>query len=335
MFDLNNWVFAAAVGGAVAFGSTAAADGHLEKITVAYFLEWPMPYEFAKVNEIYEQRMGVDIEWVAFDGGTAITELMGTGEVEIGVSLGAATFVIATSNGIDIQAVDVATSYASNQNCVVASALGITKDNATQELPGLTVALPLGTATHFGFLQLMEHFNVDVSTLTTVDLTAAQASAALAQGEVDMACGWGGPLRRMLEFGNILLTGPEKEELGILVFDVTVVRRDFLEAEPEYVTEFLAVTHEMNAIWNAGQMNDAMMPIIAEDAGLPLGDAMDHIETLVFPSVSDQLSDRWLGAAVPTYFSGVADVFLEYGVIESRLDSYVGTVETEPLSAAN
>ena len=51
-------------------------------------------------------------------------------------------------------------------------------------------------------------------------MAPADGAAAFAQGELDMACGWGGALRRMKEHGNVLLTGAEKEALGILVFDV-------------------------------------------------------------------------------------------------------------------
>lgn len=38
-----------------------------------------------------------------------------------------------------------------------------------------------------------------------------------------MFCGWGGVLCCMLNFGNVLLIGVEKIELGILVFDVIIV----------------------------------------------------------------------------------------------------------------
>jgi taurine transport system substrate-binding protein len=35
----------------------------LDEITVAYFLEWPMPFEYAKAMGTYEQEMGVKINW--------------------------------------------------------------------------------------------------------------------------------------------------------------------------------------------------------------------------------------------------------------------------------
>ena len=47
------------VAGAVAaMGASAAlADGHGE-LTVGYFLEWPMPFQFAKVNGMYDEALG-------------------------------------------------------------------------------------------------------------------------------------------------------------------------------------------------------------------------------------------------------------------------------------
>ena len=77
-------------------------------------------------------------------------------------------------------------------------------------------------------------------------------AAAIAQGAVDMACGWGGSLRRMKEHGNVLLTGAEKAEIGISVYDVTSVPAEFAAENAELLAKFLAVTAEMNAIWNAG-----------------------------------------------------------------------------------
>ena len=81
--------------------------------------------------------------------------------------------------------------------------------------------MPLGTAAHYGFLAQMNHFGVDVASMNVVDMAPPDGAAAFANGELDMVCGWGGALRRMLEHGNVLLTGDEKTEIGILVFDVT------------------------------------------------------------------------------------------------------------------
>ncbi|WP_375280252.1 ABC transporter substrate-binding protein [Pseudooctadecabacter sp.] len=312
-------------------GTTAMADGHA--ITVGYFLEWPMPFQFAKVNGTYEEALGMEINWVSFDTGTAMSAAMASGDVQLSVSQGVPPFVVATSAGQDLQMLDVAVSYADNDNCVVRSDLEIDADSAA-DLAGSKVAVPLGTAAHYGFLRQMDHFGVDLASLEIVDMAPPDSAAAIAQGSIDMMCGWGGSLRRALEHGNTLLTGDEKTELGILVFDVTSGPTDWVAENEETVAKFLAVTAEANAMWNEGSMKDEMLPVIAQDAGMDLEATEQTLATFVFPSVEEQLGDAWLGAAAPSFLSGVADVFVESGSIEGALDSYEGNINTGPLASA-
>ena len=83
-----------------------------------------------------------------------------------------------------------------------------------------------------------------------------------------MACGWGGSLRRMKDYGNVLLTGAEKEDLGILVFDVTAGPATWVAENSDMVSAFLGVTAKANAMW-ADEANHAeMLPVIAKDAGM-------------------------------------------------------------------
>ncbi len=313
---------------------TASMATAADEITVAYFLEWPMPFQYAKANGTYEDEMGVKINWVSFDTGTAMSAAMASGDVQIAVSQGVPPFVVATSAGQDLQAVDVAVSYSENDNCVVAEALEIDKTNAG-ELNGKKVGVPIGTAAHYGFLSQMEHFGVDVNSLEIVDMAPADGAAAFAQGNLDMVCGWGGALRRMVEHGNILLTGAEKEELGILVFDVTSAPTAFIEEEPELLAKFLKVTADANAQWNAGDNKDEMLAVIAKDAGMDAADAEATIATFTFPSAEDQLSDKWLGGGAQEFMKGVANVFVGAGSIDSALDTYDGAVNSAPLSAAS
>lgn len=316
----------------LASGQAAVADGHVEEITVAYFLEWPMPFQFAKVEGMYEEAMGVSINWVAFDTGVAMSAAMASGDVHLSVSQGLPPFIVATSAGQDLELLDVAVSYADNDNCVVAEALEIDASN-TADLAGATVGVPLGTAAHFGFLAQMNHFGVDVASMNVVDMAPADGAAAFAQGELDMVCGWGGALRRMLENGNVLLTGDEKTELGILVFDVTSAPASFVAENPELVEQFLAVTAEANAMWNSGEHTDTMLPVIANDAGMDETAAAETLATFVFPSVEEQLSSAWLGGNVGEFMTGVATVFADAGSIDGTLDSYSGLVNIEPLRA--
>lgn len=314
-------------------GAAAFAESHGE-ITVAYFLEWPMPFQYAKETGAYEEALGKTVNWVSFDSGVAMSAAMASGDVQIAISQGVPPFVVATSGGQDIQMVDVAVSYSENDNCVVSSNLEIDKDSAS-ELAGKKVAVPLGTAAHYNFLKQMDHFGVDVASMSVVDMAPAEGAAALSQGAVDMACGWGGALRRMKESGNILLTGAEKEELGILVFDVTSAPASYIAENGEELATFLKVTADANAMWNAGGADaEKMLPVIAKDAGMDEAATAETLANFAFPSVEEQLSEKWFGGGSQTFMGGVAEVFLDSGSIDKALDDYSGTVNTGPLAAA-
>lgn len=308
---------------------SASAD-----ITVGYFLEWPMPFQYAKATGMYEEALGTNINWVSFDTGTAMSAAMASGDVQLSVSQGVPPFVVAVSAGQDLQVLDVAVTYSDNDNCVVAEALEIDKDSA-DELAGKKVAVPLGTGAHYGFLKQMSHFGVDIASMDIVDMAPPEGAAALAQGSVDMACGWGGSLRRMLEHGNILLTGAEKEDVGILVFDVTSGPAGWVAENAQMAAQFLSVTAKANAMWADEAMHAEMLPVIAKDSGMDESAAAETLATFIFPSAADQLTAKWLGGGAQDYMKGVADVFVEAGSIDAALDSYDGAINTGPLTAAS
>lgn len=312
---------------------SAPAMSAAETLTVGYFLEWPLPFLAAKADGAYDAALGMDVKWVSFETGTAMSAAMASGDVQISVSQGVPPFVVAASAGQALQVIDVAASYSENDNCVVATALEIDKDSAG-ELAGKKVAVPIGTAAHYGFLRQMDHFGVDIASLEIVDMAPPDGAAALAQGAVDMACGYGGGLTRMKEHGNVLLTGPEKEELGILVFDVTSAPADFIVENEALVSSFLEVTAKANADW-AADPSDEMLAKIAAESGMDLDTTRASITTFTFPTVAEQLSEKWLGGNVASFMKGVADVFVEAGSIDAALDSYEGAINTAPLASLN
>ncbi|MFT6022011.1 MAG: taurine transport system substrate-binding protein [Ascidiaceihabitans sp.] len=314
----------------IAGAQAATAAGH-EEITVGYFLEWPMPFLASKASGAYDEALGMTVNWVSFETGTAMSAAMASGDVQLSVSQGVPPFVVAASGGQDIQVLDVAVSYSDNDNCVISAGLEIDKDSAG-ELAGKKVAVPLGTAAHYGFLRQMDHFGVALDSLTIVDMAPPEGAAALGQGAVDFACGYGGGLTSMREHGNTLLTGAEKEALGILVFDVTSGPAGYVAENGETVSKFLAVTAAANDEWNANKSDD-MLAIIAEQAGMDLEAARGAISTMKFPSTDEQLSETWLGGNAATFMKGVADVFVTAGSIDGALDDYSGAVNAGPLAA--
>ena len=190
--------------------------------------------------------------------------------------------------------------------------------------------MPLGTAAHYGFLRQMDHFGVDVSSLQIVDMAPPEGAAALSQGAVDFACGWGGGLARMKEYGNILLTGAEKQELGILVFDVTSAPASYIAENGDTdLRSFVKVTADANAEWAANQ-SDEMLAVIAKESGMDVDATKASISTFEFPTIEEQLSRRMVWRQRGTLHERCCGCVCRSGSIDSALDSYEGTVNTGP-----
>lgn len=319
-------------GAAMVFSATAAYA--LDEITVGYFLEWPTPNQYAQANAIYEKELGVKVNWVSFDAGTAMSAAMASGDVHISFSQGVTPFLVATAAGQDLQVVDVAVSYSDNDNCVVRSELEIDKENVATELKGKKVAVPLGTAAHSGFLAQMKHFGINEADLTIVDMAPSDSAAAFSQPNTDlaMACGWGGALRTMKQHGNVLLSGKEKESIVGKVFDVTSIPTAFGEENPELLAKFLKVTSDMNKKYLTDK--DAMMADIAKAAGMDAEGTNAVIGTFVFPSIEEQLSDEWMGGGVAEYLAASAKSLEESGKIKA-LGDYNALVNASYLDAAS
>ena len=303
-----------------------------EEITVGYFLEWPTPNQYAQKQKLYDEALGVDVKWVSFDAGTAMSAAMASGDVQISFSQGIPPFVVAVSAGQDIQIVDIAVSYSENENCVVRENLEIDKANA-KELEGKHAGVPIGTAAHYGFLKQMEHLGVNTSTMKIVDMDPPSGAAAFANGSLDIVCGWGGALKRMKEYGNVLLTGKEKEKLGIRVFDATTVNTQWAQENPELLARFLKVTADMNTEYLSG--NSKMLAIIAKAAGMNESTTLETIKGFEFPGINEQLSQKWLGGDTQNFLKEVANFFVKQGTIPKALGNYDSAVDSSYLEAAS
>ena len=304
----------------------------LEEITVAYFLEWPTPNQVAQLEETYDEVMGLKVNWVSFDTGVAMSAAMASGDVHIAYSQGLVPFANAVTAGLPLKLVGVAVSYADNDNCVVGTDTGIGIDNVT-DLHGLQVAVPIGTVAHYKMLREMEHLGVDVAQLELVDLAPADGAAALQRGDVAMACGWGGALRRMLENGDILMTGAEMEAIGIRVFDVVSVTDEFAADHGDIVTQFLQVTEDANAAYAEDAASKEA--IIAEAAGMSVEDSNAVLALFSFPTAEEQMSEAWMGGTVQTFVKEVADFFVVQGELDAALDDYAPFIDASFLESVN
>lgn len=315
----------AAVLSTLVLATSAVAADLPDQVTVGYFLEWPTANQVAQVEKHYDQQMGVKVNWRAFDSGTAMSAAMASGDVDMAYSQGLVPFTVAVSQGLPITMVGIAVSYAENDNCVVSKQSGVSKASAGK-LTGQAVAVPFGTVAHYKMLKVLSHLDVDSKKLKLLDMAPADGAAALARGDVAMACGWGGALRRMKQYGDVLMSAKEQEALGIRVFDVISASKRFAEKYPQLVTGFLKVTDDANRAYQ--QQPQRYLPTIAKASGMQQSDAEQVLNLFEFPLKNQQLSEKWLGGTVQAYTKEVADFFVEHKQIPRALNDYSATIDT-------
>ena len=298
----------------------------VDKVSVAYFLEWPTANQVAQIDRTYDEVLGVPVEWRAFSNGTEMTQAMIAGEVDIAYAQGFVPFVVGVSEGAPIKVVGVAVTYSDNDACIVRDDAGITRDNAA-ELEGRKVATTLGNVTHYKLLRSLDVLGVDASKVELVEMNPAAAAVALVRGDVPMACAFGGALERMKTVGRPLLTGAEQEAAGISTYDVVSVTDAFAAENPELVRLFMAVTAQADAAYKADP--EKAYARLSRASGMALQDMKSTLAGFRFPDIAEQRSDKYLGGGLVADAKGIAKIMQEAGNIERVLDDYSSFITDE------
>ena len=288
--------------------SVSVANAAANEVRVAFFLEWATPNQEAKVKKTFDKALGVPVKWTNFATGGEMTEAMLSGDIDISYSQGLTPFVNAVNAKAPIILVDIAVLYGmGGTTCVVSNASGITKRNAS-DLEGKKVAVPLGTMADYVFKETMRVVGADPSRMKVIDMNPEDGSAALVNGDVTMACLFGGTsIKKAEEAGSKMLTVAEAKDAGIAGIDITSVTNKFLRENPGMVRTFVEVTHEANARFNAGKSD---MNIIARDAAMDLAGTKKQMGGFEFPDAATMRSKYMnKGGILMNYLSVMGNMF--------------------------
>jgi len=288
--------------------SMSVAFSAANEVRVAFFLEWATPNQEDKVKQTFDKAFGVPVKWTNFATGGEMTEAMLSGDIDISYSQGLTPFVNAVNAKAPIILVDIAVLYGmGGTTCVVSNASGITKRNAS-DLEGKKVAVPLGTMADYVFKETMRVVGADPSKMKVIDMNPEDGSAALVNGDVAMACLFGGTsIKKAQEAGSSVLTVAEAQEAGIAGIDITSVTNKFLKENPGMVRTFVEVTHEANTRYNAGKSN---MNIIAKDAAMDVAKTKKQMGGFEFPDAATMKSKYMnKGGILMTYLDVMGNMF--------------------------
>ena len=304
--------------------SISAANAAASEVRVAFFLEWATPNQEDKVKKAFDKALGVPVKWTDFKTGGEMTEAMLSGDIDISFSQGLTPFVNAVNAKAPLKLVDIAVIYGMGGTTCVA-AKGIDKGNAATKLDGQKVAVPLGTMADYVFKETMRVVGADISKMSVVDMAPEDGSAAFVNGDVAMACLFGGKsIKAAKEKGASLLTVKEAQDAGIAGIDITSVTNKFLKENPGMVRTFVEVTHEANARYNDGK---ADMNVIAKDAAMDLAGTKKQMGGFEFPNAGTMKSKYMnKGGILMTYLEVMGNMFATSE--NPALKDYAAVVDT-------
>jgi len=158
------------------------------------------------------------------------------------------------------------------------------------------------------FKETMRVVGADISKMKVVDMNPEDGSAALVNGDVAMACLFGGTsIKKAQEAGSSVLTVAEAQEAGIAGIDITSVTNKFLKENPGMVRTFVEVTHEANTRYNSGKSD---MNLIAKDAAMDLAGTKKQMGGFEFPDAATMKSKYMnKGGILMTYLDVMGNMF--------------------------
>ena len=190
--------------------------------------------------------------------GPAIIEAMSTGDVDLSI-VGVFPVVNATNAGNKIVILASGNYTEDGFRLVVGPEATIT---SVEELSGLKIGVPFGTAEHQITLQLLEKHGLTTDQVELVNLQQADALTALLGKEIDAALFNSGTLSAAENAGAKTIA--TNKEVGLIVNPV-IGKKEFVEANPEITSRFLKVL-DKTAKW-IDENEDETVKIAAEING--------------------------------------------------------------------
>jgi taurine transport system substrate-binding protein len=213
--------------------------------------------------------------------------------------------VAALAQGVPVEVIWIYDIIGENEALVVPEDAPI---DSVEDLVGKTVAAPFGATTHYHLLVALRLAGVSPEDVTILDMAPSEMRAAWQRGDIDAGFVWEPTLSAMLALdGRVLVSSKELAEAGFLTGDIGIVRREFAQSHPEIVARYLV--NQVRAVQFIRDNPQQAAAAVARQFDLAEGEALRQMESLVFLSGEEQLSDAYLGP--PESPGEIVDVFVE------------------------
>jgi taurine transport system substrate-binding protein len=189
---------------------------------------------------------------------------------------------------------------------------------------GKRVAVPFVSTTHYSLLAALKHWGVDAKKVNIVNLRPTEIAAAWQRGDIDAAYVWDPALGQIKAGGKVLTSSAEVARWGAPTFDAWIVRKDFAQKNPGFVTAFARITGEAYAAYRkdpkAFTADAARVDKIARVTGAKREDVPELLAGSNFPTLAEQA--RLLAGSTVQAVADTAAFLKAQGKIDAVLPHY-------------
>ncbi|WP_140626520.1 taurine ABC transporter substrate-binding protein [Methylibium rhizosphaerae] len=301
--------------GAFATGGTFAQ----ETVRIAYQTVVE-PAKVAQADGAYEKATGKAIEWRKFESGAEVITAVASGDIQIGY-VGSSPLAAAASRELPVETFFIAAQIGSAEALVVRNGANIAK---AADLVGKKVAVPFVSTTHYSLLAALKHWGVDAKKVSILNLRPTEIAAAWQRGDIDAAYVWDPALGQIRSGGKVLTDSSQVARWGAPTFDAWIVRRDFAQKNPDFITAFVRVTGEAYAAYRkdvkAFAGNAANVEKIARLTGARPQEIPELLAGSKFPTLAEQAT--LLSGTTVKAVSETSKFLKEQGKVDKLLADY-------------
>lgn len=318
---------------AFALSLVHGAMAHAETVNIAYQYGAD-PAKLAQAASAYEKATGWTINWRRFDTGADVVAALASGDIQIG-DVGSSPFAAAFSRGVPIEAVVLNALTGDSEALVVRNGAHIDKP---QDLIGKTIATPFVSTSHYSLLAALKHWGIDPRQVHIVNLGPTETVAAWARGDIDATYTWDPALGKAKQTGKVLVDSTQVGKWGSPTFDLWAVRKDFAQAHPEFVQQFVKVTLQAISDYRANgkswTVDSPQVAAISKLSGASPGDVPQLLSGNVYPVAAEQASPALLGGGTAKAVAATARFLSEQKKIDHVLPDYSDSITTRFVQAS-
>lgn len=313
--------------GALATGSVFAQD----TVRIAYQTVVE-PAKVAQADGLYEKATGKAIDWRKFDSGAEVITAVASGDIQIGY-VGSSPLAAAASRELPVETFFIAAEIGTAEALVVRNGAGVGKP---ADLVGKKVAVPFVSTTHYSLLAALKHWGIDAKKVEIINLRPPEITAAWQRGDIAAAYVWDPALGQIKANGKVLTDSAQVAQWGAPTFDAWIVRKDFAQKNPDFVTAFARVTGEAYAAYRkdpkAFAANAAHTDKIIRLTGAKPADVPELLAGSKFPTLPEQA--KLLGGDTVKAVAETSAFLKEQGKVDKLLADYGPYVTPKFVQAA-